>query len=167
MDPRVRRRVVSAPILKTSRGLQTEGPPAAFDPPSKDEESLIPRNFDFCIHNPSRLANDDRPVDERTYRRLLQYLHQIQVLLVLIWADMTILFHPTSISYCILFQHRKLQRRLAQFLSFSLWRMVCPKNTKMYVVVPFYQRFWLVSSSHHRDNRMLVLCLEMASGGTW
>jgi len=100
MDPQVRRRVVSAPIFKTPQELQTEGPPAAFDPPSKDNESPLPRNFDFCIPNTARLANE-RPIDEKTYRRLLQYLYQLQVLLVLIWADMILLFieHPLYTIY--------------------------------------------------------------------
>jgi hypothetical protein len=102
MDPR---RIVPAPTLETPRELQTEGPPAPFDPPSKDKESLLPqslppRNFDFCIPNTARLTND-RPADEKTYQRLLQYLYQLQVLLVLIWADLTLLFveHPLHTMY--------------------------------------------------------------------
>src|SRR5436190_21750862 len=107
MSSIVGRWVGSAPILKTPRELQSEGPPPAFDDfdlPSKDhEKSLLPRNFDFCIPNPARAAND-RHVDEWTYQKLLQYWYQLQVLLVLIWADMTLLFHPTSITYCIIFK---------------------------------------------------------------
>ena len=76
MSSIVGRWVGSAPILKTPRELQSEGPPPAFDDfdlPSKDHaKSLLPRNFDFCIPNPARAAND-RHVDERTYQKLLQY----------------------------------------------------------------------------------------------
>ena len=77
------------------------------------------------------------------------------------------IIYRASASYFILFQQRKLERRLARFVLFGLWHMARLKNPKMCVALSFFQTFWLASSSCYRDDRMVVLCLEMASGGAW
>lgn len=112
MDPRVHRRLVSAPLSKTPPRLQTAGPPPAFEPTPQDEpEEIMPSPgpqyyLTFTITSPHRLFNTvEQSSDESTinemFHRVISNLRQLRVLFIFIWADLNFLFvqHPFHTSY--------------------------------------------------------------------
>jgi hypothetical protein len=112
MDPGVRRRVVSAPQIKTPSQLQTVGPPPVFELTPEDEPDEIglssksQYNFAFTIVSPGRRVqtveqSSNKSNIEHMLRSIIRNLHRFHALLILMWADLTLLFvhHPFHTIY--------------------------------------------------------------------
>lgn len=104
----MRRRVVSAPQIKTPSQLQTVGPPPAFEP-KPDEIGLSSKsqyNFAFTIVSPRRRVqtveqSSNKSNIEHMLRSIIRNLYRFHALLILMWADLTLLFvhHPFHTIY--------------------------------------------------------------------
>jgi hypothetical protein len=90
MDYGPRRRVVSAPLLKTPAAQQTVGPPVASEPTTTEQE--VP-DLLFTVRYPrGKFHRPDETVPQALYQRIIENLHRAYVLAILIWADVLLLF---------------------------------------------------------------------------
>jgi hypothetical protein len=140
---KIRRRVVSAPLMSTPINQQTRGPPPAYQPNEK-VETYLP---EFVFSIPSQKFHRDPLSKESTqfYHRIITNLRQLYVLLVLIWADLALLFieYPFYTIY---------------FLSKSTTRNV------MNSIFQFYHHSWADTQHQKCIPRVIKLLKRLARG---